>query len=61
MKLSMLYEEYLHQPKSRKKKVWDVDEHVGKNTDKQANSDAYSWSKTGVFKGQSEGYDEHII
>jgi len=60
MKLTMLHED-LGQPKAKKKKVWDVDEHVGRGTDKQAQRDAYHWSKTGVFSGQSEGYEEHII
>jgi len=61
-----LNELYLKQPKARKKKVWDTDEHQGKNrpkwyTARSKDTKPYRWSNTGTFHGQSEGYEDHII
>jgi hypothetical protein len=53
------------QPRSRKKKVWDTDEHVGRHKKSwytgAVQAKPYGWSKTGTFNGQSEGYADHII
>lgn len=61
MKLKNLHES---RPKARMKKVWNKDEHLGKNvggTYAAGKPKPYNWSKTGTFHGQSEGYKEHII
>ena len=54
------------QPKARKKRVWDTDEHLGKHKSRWHNkyvskAKPYGWSKTGTYHGQSEGYKDHII
>jgi len=63
MKLDNLHRD---QPKAQKRNVIDFDEHLGQHPNRWHNTYAkdskpYGWSKTGVFKGQSEAYDEHIL
>ena len=64
MKLLELHEE-LGQPKARKKKVWDADEHQGKKKKvKEGNAiksaPTYTWPRT-TFHGQAQGHAEHIL
>ncbi|MDP6587002.1 MAG: hypothetical protein QF535_20280 [Anaerolineales bacterium] len=64
MKIDELHE--ATQPQARMKHVWNRDEHVGKTknrwyTGKPTKAKAYGWSKSGTFRGQSEGYDDHIM
>lgn len=61
MKLKEIHRD---QPLAIMKQVWNVDEHFGQKSDSWTNSNikgiGYKWS-SGVFTGQSEGYNEHIL